>query len=67
MKRALGLSLLGVAAIPVAFFMRVWLDVNGLEPTEAFASVQSFFLFLQLASFFAGSVLYFCGIDCSKT
>jgi len=57
MKRACSLLLLVIACIPVAFFMRAWLDINGLKPTESFAVFQSFLLCIQVGSFFLGSIL----------
>ena len=59
MKRACSLVLLVIACIPVAFFMRAWLDIDGLKPTESFATLQSLFLCVQMGSFFIGSILQF--------
>jgi hypothetical protein len=59
MKRVIGVLLLIIASIPVAFCMYAWLDIHGLKPTESFVIFEWFALSLQVGSFFLGSALLF--------
>lgn len=57
MKRIAASVLLLIAAIPIAFFLRAWLTIHGLDPTEAFAHLQLICLAVQLCAFFLGCIL----------